>query len=192
MFAYNTRKITISTYLARKGLEQWEENNPKLFTEWVHEKLRRHDEQFRSVVKYIKKWAYYKGYEEISGFLTTILVGNNFSGDTNREDRSLLNTLDRVVNDLEGNKAIFRPVSPEKNMTDKYTESEFRQLFIDRFKKFRDKAEKAFVEDDHGKSCDIWRELFGDEFPEADEEERDKIQERQPVKITTETRPWGN
>lgn len=178
-------------FLAKKGSEQWEENNPKLFTEWVLKKIGQHGEQFRSIIKYIKKWAYYQGYDEISGFLITILVGNNFSGKKDREDEALVNTLNNIVFDLESHGQIKRPVPPMKNMTDDFSESQFKIKFTDRFINFRDKAQNALNEGEHQKSCEIWRELFGDEFPESNEEKQVSFQERPAIKITTETRPWG-
>jgi len=179
-------------YLAKKGADQWEENNPKLFTDWVFDKIRDKGEQYRSVVKYIKKWAYFKGHEEITGFLVTILVGNNFSGKVDRDDEALVTTLDRIISDLEFNKSINRPVTPVKNMTAKFTETQFKAKFTDRFKHFRDEAKKALNEGDHSKACEIWRELLGDEFPESGEDKKDQARARPAAKITTETRPWGN
>lgn len=178
-------------FLAKKGSEQWEENNPKLFTDWVLDKLDQHGEQFRSVIKYIKKWAYYQGYNEITGFLITILVGNNFSGKTDRDDEALVNTLDRIVSDLESYGRIIRPVPPMKNMTDDFSAGQFRIKFTDRLKKFRNEAQNALNERDHQKSCEIWRELFGDEFPESNGEKQEIPLQTPAAKIDTETRPWG-
>jgi hypothetical protein len=178
-------------FLAKKDSEQWEENNPKLFTDWVFDRLHQYGEQFRSVIKYIKKWAYYQGYNEISGFLITILVGNNFSGKKDRDDEALVNTLSRIVFDLESYGQINRPVPPVKNITDDFSANQFRIKFTDRFKKFRDEAQNALNESNHQKSCEIWRELFGDEFPESNGKKQASFQERPATKITTETRPWG-
>jgi len=178
-------------FLARKGSDQWEENNPKLFTDWFYEKLDQHSEQFRSICKYIKKWAYYKGYEEITGFLVTILCGNNFAGTPDRDDKALLSTLNNITTDLELHNAIYRPVSPKRNMTEKFTKVQFSKKFVERFKKFSIEAQQALTESDHAKACEIWRELLGDEFPESEEEKRREQLERKPSKIITETRPWG-
>lgn len=178
-------------YLAKKGLEQWEENNPKLFTDWVIDKIKEEDEQLRSVIKYIKKWAYYNGYEEITGFLVTILVGKNFSGNADQDDQALLYTLDNIVSYLINNQKIERPVEPIKNMTADYSYSEFNAKFIDRFRHFADEARKALDVSDHNKACEIWRELFGDEFPRSDVEEKEQTRENFTQKITIETRPWG-
>lgn len=179
------------TYLARKGHEQWEENDPKLFTDWFYENKETYGENFRSIIKIIKKWAYFNGYHnEVSGFLITILVGNNYTeNDPARLDCILANTLKAIVTDLEQNRKIVRPVKPKKNKTEKYTSEEFQKFFIDRFANFKTKANKAVNASSKKDACDIWISLFGDDFPDCDEHP-EQTQDRN-FSITRETRPWG-
>lgn len=180
------------TFLAKKGVEQWEENDPRLFKDWFSAHLDAHGEQFRSICKYIKKWAYYNGYSQISGFLITILVGNNFAeGHEKRDDEALKETLIGIVSDLNRNRQINRPVDPKKNMTSEFTDGEFQKFFIDRFTVFRDKASEAVSLIDQGKACEKWRELFGDDFPKGESEGQNGVRSKGPAIITSETRPWG-
>ena len=179
-------------YLARKGDEQWEENDPKLFTEWFYEKEKLYGENFRNIIKIIKKWAYFNGYQdEISGFLITILVGNNFTDDASeRIDIIFANTLKAIVEDLNANKKVVRPVKPKKNKTEKYTADEFQKKFIDRFARFKTKANSAVNTSTKKEACDIWISLFGEDFPDSDEHPQQATE--RSFNIVKETRPWGN
>ena len=148
-------------------------------------------ENFRTLIKIIKKWAYFNGYQDdISGFLITILVGNNYTEkDSSRIDCILADTLKAIVTDLEQNRKIVRPVKPKINKTEKYTDDEFQRLFIDRFAVFKIKANKAVNMASKQDACDIWISLFGDDFPDCDEHP-EQTQDRS-FSITRETRPWG-
>jgi hypothetical protein len=180
------------TFLAKKGDEQWEENDPRLFKDWFADHLESYGEQFRSICKYIKKWAYYNGYSQISGFLITILVGNNFvDGYDDRDDEALEKTLVGIVDDLSHNRCINRPVDPKKNMTSEFSDDDFQKLFINRFTSFRDMASEAVSISDKEKACEKWRKLFGDDFPKGENDEQDGARSKGPAKITSETRPWG-
>jgi hypothetical protein len=177
-------------YLARKGTDQWEENSPRLFTEWILNKVKIYGEQIRNVIKYIKKWAYYNGWiDSISGFFITILVGNHFSLSADRDDLALSNTLTNITDYLKKNRKIIRPVEPKKEMTSSFSEVEMDTM-ISRFEEFRDKAQKAVSEIYKKDSQEIWRSLFGDDFPKNDEDEKiDNSLSRSRVR---ENKPWGN
>lgn len=173
-------------FLAKRGDIQWEENNPKLFKEWFETKLKKYLEQFRSVCKYIKKWAYYNGYNDITGFLITILVGNNFYPYENRDDKSLSLTLCNIVGNIESQRAIIRPVPPYKNMLAELTEDEINS-FIHNFAIFSGQASLA-VENDKDSATKIWENLFG-EFPHT--KQNNYTHNSGPSYIKKETEPWG-
>lgn len=177
-------------YLARTDSEKWEENNPKLFTQWFLDKKRASGEQLRSVCQYIKKWSYYNGWiDDISGFLITILAGNHFYSYDDRDDIALSETLQEIVIDLDSNRRILRPVYPYKNMIEKMPDSKINSM-IERFKYFRDNASKATACTDKKEACEIWRDLFGDDFPKYKD---DKDSSFSPIyTIRRENKPWGN
>ena len=176
-------------YLAKKGKEQWEENNPKLFTEWFHDKLKLHGEQFRSVCKYVKKWAYYNGWTDtISGFLITILMGNHFNGSNDRDDIALSETLKAIVTDLESNRKVLRPVKPYKNMTESMSESDMDSM-IKHFKSFRDSARNAVSVESKEEAQKTWQQLFGDDFPKYQGQQSHTASK---THIIRENKPWGN
>jgi len=177
-------------YLARKGNDQWEENSPKLFTEWILGKVKSHGEQLRNVIKYIKKWAYYNGWiNNISGFFITILVGNHFSPVAERDDLALYNTLVNITDYLRISRKIIRPVIPMKNMTESFSADEMDTM-ISRFGKFRDKAQESVMGVKKKDAQETWRSLFGDDFPKYIEDE----QNTQSFNISRmkENKPWGN
>jgi len=177
-------------YLARKGNDQWEENNPKLFTEWILGKVKSHGEQLRNVIKYIKKWAYYNGWNDsISGFFITILVGNQFSPVAERDDLALYNTLVNITDYLRINRKIIRPVVPMKNMTESFSDVEMDTM-ISRFEKFRNKARDAVTGVKKKDAQEAWMSLFGDDFPKFVEE--NQINNSPNDGIIRENKPWGN
>jgi hypothetical protein len=180
-------------YLARKGNEQWEENSPRLFTEWILGKIKSQGEQLRNVIKYIKKWAYYNGWiDSISGFFITILVGNHFSPAGERDDLALSNTLANMADYLRLNRKIIRPVVPMKSMTASFTDDEMDTM-ISHFEKFRDQAQKAVAGITSKKDAqETWLSLFGDDFPKyADDEQIDNSLSISRTKVR-ENKPWGN
>jgi hypothetical protein len=176
-------------YLARKGNEQWEENSPRLFTEWILDKVSRNGEQLRNVIKYIKKWAYYNGWiDTISGFFITILVGNHFSPAIDRDDLALANTLVNIARYLRSNRKIIRPVQPMKDMTESFSDDEM-DIMISHFKDFRDDAQKAISKTGKKDAHETWRALFGDDFPQFDGKQDEN---NSPAIITGGRKPWGN
>ena len=177
-------------YLARNGTDQWEENSPKLFTAWFYEKLDMHGEQFRSVCKYIKKWSYNKGWvDSISGFLITILTGDHFYGSLARDDIALSETLKRIVSYLEFNRTIIRPVEPKKEMTESLSDKDMDTM-IRRLKGFRDSAEKSVSIEDKEEAQNIWRQLFGEDFPKNNDNQDNYFSKIYTIK--KENKPWGN
>jgi hypothetical protein len=177
-------------YLARKGNDQWEENSPKLFTEWILGKVKSQGEQLRNLIKYIKKWAYYNGWiDSISGFFITILVGNYFSQAAERDDLALYNTLVNITDYLRINRKIIRPVVPMKNMTESFSDADMDTM-ISRFEKFRDKAREAVLGAKKKEAQEAWRSLFGEDFPKYVEDNQEDSHPN--INITRENKPWGN
>jgi len=178
-------------YLARKGTDQWEENSPRLFTEWILDKVKIYGEQIRNVIKYIKKWAYYNGWiDSISGFLITILVGNHFSPSTDRDDLALYNTLMNIASYLRNNREILRPVQPMKNMTASFSEAEMDKM-ISLFEEFRDEAQKAVIGIVKKDAQEIWCSLFGNDFPKYNEDEQVDNSFSISRSSMRENKPWG-
>jgi len=178
-------------YLARKGNEQWEENNPKLFTEWILGKVKFNGEQLRNLIKYVKKWAYYNGWiDTISGFLITILVGNHFSQAEGRDDLALYHTLVNIADYLRINRKILRPVDPVKTMTESLSDEDMDKM-ISQFEEFRDSAKKAVMEIAKKEAQETWLSLFGDDFPKYVDEKKTNDSSSNTV-IIRENKPWGN
>ena len=179
-----------NVYLARKGNDQWEENSPRLFTEWILDKVKFHGEQLRNLIKYIKRWAYYNGWiDGISGVFITILVGNHFTPASERDDLALYNTLVSMTDYLIINRNIIRPVKPMKNMTESFSEADMDKM-ISRFEKFRDKAKEAVMGSVKKDAQEKWQSLFGNDFPNYSEEKQTDSSSN--FSITRENKPWGN
>jgi hypothetical protein len=114
---------------------------------------------------------------------------SNFCGYKDRDDIALSETLKAIVNHLEFNREILRPVVPCKNMIESMPDEEIDTV-IAYFKQFRNKAEEAVATGEKEKAHKIWRELFGDEFPKYKDEQKSNSA---PIyTITRENKPWGN
>lgn len=175
-------------YLAVKGNTQWEENSAKAFKDWFDSKKSVLDDNYVKIIKIIKKWSQKQDFlDDITGFLITILVGNNFCSDS-RIDKCLSFTLTNIVNDLKRSKQIVRPVSPNKNLTEKYSDDEFEKKFIKPFEYFKIQAEKAVSELNISRATEIWISLFGTDFPE-DEDRSNNM--NSTFEITTISKPWS-
>lgn len=175
-------------YLSVKGDTQWEENSAKSFKDWFDSNKVKYGNDFVNIIKAIKKWSQKQDFKnEITGFIITILVGENFYKNE-RIDNTLYSTLTNIVSDLKNNKKILRPVMPYKNLTEKYDCNEFEKKFINRFEEFELEAKKALSATDISEATSIWISLFGTDFPKNDTDEEVKESFYQ---ISNQPKPWS-
>ncbi len=166
------RKIKGKYYLARLGKDQWVPSDARAFNNWFYERLER-NEQMRSCIKYLKAWKDFNSCD-IKGIHLTVLVGLNYVSVTDRDDKSLVETVGKIINYLEQKKAILNPVDQNENMIANWSEEKIRRI-ISAFKEFSSEAGEALDEQDKDKASKIWRALFGDRFPLEDSNNRGKV-----------------
>lgn len=151
----------------------WTESDPKAFREWfVDDKIinEGNGEQLRRAVKYVKAWKDYKAVP-LKGIEITILVSNAFDKYDDRDDKSLCNTIQQIVNDLTCKFECVKPVTPNEDLFEDYSDSK-RQKIMDELKSLYDAISKAIKEDDEKTASLIMQDCFGDRFPIGKESEK--------------------
>mgnify|MGYP000192326980 CR=1 FL=1 len=151
-------------YLAHKS-DGWTESDPKAFKDWFVGKVvsSEYGEQLRSIVKYLKAWRDYKSVP-LKGIEITILATNSFDKYTDRDDKSLRNTLEDILSCLEEEFSCVKPVAPGEDLFDGTSETK-KTTIISGFKSLKENLDKAILENDEKKASEYVRKSFGDRFP---------------------------
>lgn len=174
-------------YLASKK-EGWVKNDPKGFVDWFYNQLKLSGEQMRRNIIYLKAWADYNSYYDITGILITTLVAYHHVSFEERDDQSLYNTLNNIVINLKANSNVSMPVLPYDNLLSKYSDSK-KEKIIEYFENFKKRAFEA-IEEEYDNSFDIWNEEFGDRFVKCTKDvSEDKKEMASTIFINTEAAP---
>ncbi len=183
------RKINGEYYLARLGEDQWVPSDARAFNNWFYERLVR-NEQMRSCIKYLKAWKDFNSCD-LKGIHLTVLVGLNHVSVTDRDDKSLVETVGKIISYLEQEKAIWNPVDENENMIADWSGEKIGKI-IEVIKEFSNEAGDALSEQDKNKASKKWRTLFGDRFPLEDSDNRGKVVNGPKHReIIGATKPWG-
>ena len=151
-------------YLAHKS-EGWIVSDPKELRSWFIDNVKSQSEQLRSCVKFIKAWKDYKGID-LKGVEVTILVTENFDYYENRDDKSLKNTVENIIDTLNDKFECIKPVAPNENLFSRFNEKSSQEL-INELSKLKSGLEEAIAEDDEERASNILRECFGGRFPKG-------------------------
>jgi hypothetical protein len=174
-------------YLARD--DGWLQSDAKGFNNWFYERLEQ-NEQMRSSIKYLKAWKDFNSVD-LKGIHLTVLVGSEHVRVTDRDDKSLLETVGKIIKYLEKHKAILNPVDRNENMIADWSGEKIGRI-IAAFKDFQSESAEAIDEEDKNKASKIWRALFGDRFPLQDSDNRGKaVNGPKHREISGATEPWG-
>lgn len=151
-------------YLAHKN-KGWTESDPKAFKEWFVGKVSSSDygEQLRRIVKYLKAWRDYKGIP-LKGIEITILATNFFDKYDDRDDKSLRNTVEEIINALEGSFECVKPVTPGENLFEDVSETK-KNSILSGLRSLKSNLDKAIKESDEKKASEYLIKSFGDRFP---------------------------
>jgi len=184
------RKIDGKYYLARLGKGQWVPSDARAFNNWFYERLER-NEQMRSCIKYLKAWKDFNS-SDLKGIHLTVLVGLKYVSVMDRDDKSLVETVGKIISYLEQKKAIWNPVDQNENMIADWSGEKIENV-ITAFKEFSDEAGEALDEQDKNKASKKWRVLFGDRFPLEDGDNRGKIiNGPKHREVIIPTKSWGD
>lgn len=162
------RKINGEYYLARLGEDQWVPSDARAFNNWFYERLER-SEQMRSCIKYLKAWKDFSGCD-LKGIHLTVLVGLNHQPVEGRDDKSLTETVGRIIEYLDDKKAIYNPKDSEEDLIGGWPDSKIDRA-IEALEKLHTKALEAIDEEDKSAASKKWMTVFGiTRFPEHDDE----------------------
>lgn len=188
----NDYHIDLPTYIVKDDMaylshkrDGWVVSDPKAFTDWFIDKVTTEGEQIRGLVKYLKAWKEYKNID-LKGIAITILVGENYYKDDNRDDLSLLGTLTNIIDKLEDKFECVKPVAPNEDIFSDYSETSQKDV-IEGLTDLRDCIQDAVDEDDEKEASKIMIDCFGDRFPEGEsstvEEEAKFVRAEAPAVI---------
>ena len=153
-------------YLSHKS-KGWFVSDPKAFTKWFIDKIgdeTLYGEQLRSVVKYLKAWKDYTG-NPLKGIEITILASESFVKYEGRDDKSLRDTVQNIINKVEYNFHCYKPVEPFEDLFEDASKKRQSDI-VDGLKSLYDNLEKAIKETDEKTASEIVRDkLFGTRFP---------------------------
>ncbi|MDD5530694.1 MAG: hypothetical protein PHX21_11820 [bacterium] len=149
-------------------LEGWDKTNPKGFISWCNDREKISGGYFKHIVKYLKWWrsAIAPDKANVNSILLATLIGNHIMNG-NSYAETLVNTMESLNLWLQGclsTPEINNPSLDTENLARDWSQSDF-----DLFKKYFDLATKnsraALNETDLTKSIELWRTVFGDNFP---------------------------
>jgi hypothetical protein len=177
-------------YFARKGEDQWIQSDPKAFSDWFLKTINGSGEQMRSSVKYIKAWNDFKN-GDLTGIIITILVGQNHVGSENRDDLSLLYTVEKIIQRLKSERKVYNPVDYSENLLSGWSDSKIDRT-IESIERFTGKAKEANETTDKEIASKKWVSVFGDRFPIYDKkDDKTATKEAGVVAIKSPSDPWG-
>jgi hypothetical protein len=177
-------------YLAHTKSKSWIENDLKGFNEWFYERLSSTSEQMRRNIIYLKGWADFNGFTNITGILITVLVCQNQISKTDRDDESLNGTVKLILDILKINRSVIMPVVPYDNLLIKYDDKTIDDI-ISSFEELKEIAQKAITETDFEKAADLWITIFGDRFVLIDKDKNESKAFFYSVPATI-SKPWCN
>jgi hypothetical protein len=174
-------------YLARDN--GWLECDAKKFNEWFYDRLEK-TEQMRSCIKYLKAWKDFNS-SDIKGIHLTVLVGLKHVSVMDRDDKSIVETVGKIITYLEKEKAIRNPIDQNENMIADWSGEKIGRI-IAAFEEFSSEASRALDEQDRNKASKIWCALFGDRFPVEDSGNKGKILNGPKHReVVVPTKSWG-
>jgi Second Messenger Oligonucleotide or Dinucleotide Synthetase domain len=143
----------------------WRESAPEEYTQWCRDQ----GEDFARTVQMLKRWRDHNQSvrEAIKSIVLQVVAAENMPAVSTDAER-IAGTLRGIANFLLGHPdeapLVNNPVLPFENLTDGWQPSDyksFRDVVIDA----ADRAEEALGENDLNRSRELWRELFGNDFP---------------------------
>lgn len=176
------------TYLAHKKSNTWIENDPQGFNDWFYEKLNDASEQLRRNIIYLKAWADFNTYNNITGILITVLVCNNHVSKNDRDDESLYETLKQIINSLTLHRTVRMPVAPYDNLLETYNSDKVDQI-INSFTELKNVGEKAITEKDEEKAVNHLIGALGDRFVLVESKQKEEKSYALPI-ISNPAKPW--
>ncbi len=169
-------------YICNNKKNKFEVTDGIGYRDWFNAKTKITDGHLRRVTRLLKYLRDHKGNFSVKSILLTTLIGNTVvTSDEDSEGFTDIPTALKTVSNrinffLQDNvlvPKICNPVLLTENFTRHWDQDKYRN-FRDMFDLYNDKINKAFEAKDHNTSVRKWRELFGDNFGELKNNNRNK------------------
>lgn len=169
-------------------------SDPKAFKDWVDNKISSSESngQLRRIIRYLKAWKDHRQTANSSlilpsGFILTILACNNYSKNI-RDDLAFKETIENILKAVELNFECNRPTVPkDEDLLSKYSEDSV----LNEIKVLKKYAVTAIDADCVDKALKSWQKVFGDRFPNCDDdkysESNSSISDNKKTKVN---KPW--
>ncbi|MHC4122652.1 MAG: cyclic GMP-AMP synthase DncV-like nucleotidyltransferase [Planctomycetota bacterium] len=180
------RMIKGKIHLGTLEGNQWVPSDAKEFNKWFYDRLLK-AEQMRSCIKYLKAWKDFSGCD-LKGIHITVLVGLKHVPINDRDDKSLTETVGKIIEYLNDNKAIYNPIDEKEDLIEDWASTKL-DATIKALGELQEKATKALSEDDKEQASKSWRMIFADRFPKANNDKGVKVVPT--VKISSDDKPWS-
>ncbi len=174
--AYYEVKNESYSYLAMNG-KGWIKDDPSKLIDWLKDKKDSNGQLVR-IIKYMKAWAsnLNNSFKMPSGIALTVWAANNFRAKNDRDDESLLLTLQAIKASIGSFVYCSCPVEPYDDLVAKRNDDQ-KKKFIKALELFCEDAQKAINETNQLKASELWIKHFGNRFPlgeDADVDKREK------------------
>jgi len=157
-------------YMAVKG-DGWIKDDPWHMVKWLA-KHKDKDGQLVRVIKYMKAWASKVSFKMPSGIALAVWGAENFIAVSDRDDKSLYETLNGINEKIKISLTCNSPVEPYDDLLSKLSEEQ-KDKFKNELANFVADAKRAIDESNQLKSSEIWRKYLGDRFPLGADEDVD-------------------
>jgi hypothetical protein len=168
-------------YLAQTKLNDWQHSDSKDFRDWFYQN--RTDKQASRIVRYLKAWRDYRNFKFTSIELT-ILAIENFSLQEDRDDLSLLYTLNNINIAIQS-RIIRKPVAPNENLWEELSDTE-KNNRIEQLQRLYDDIQSTVNNKSQHRASLVLTAQLGERFPLLEDEIKVPIRE-----YPTGAKPWG-
>ena len=130
-----------------------------------------------------------------SGLILTVLTAQNFRAD-DRDDISLSNTANAIMNAVNPIFCVYNPVDSEEELTARLTDEQ-KARFQDAISDLASDAADAIDTDDREVASKHWRKQLGDRFPTVKNDDKSAQRKEDAGKVAAfyaaknPAKPWG-
>ncbi len=160
-------------HICNKNTNKFEITDGTAYKEWLIEKNKNSGNYLKKVIKLLKYLRDIKTNFSCKSILLTTLLGNQISNNESFSDlptalKEISNRLNDFLQQNEKMPIVKNPVLEDENFNRHWNEDKYSN-FRKKFNLYVTKINDAFEEKDHNESVRKWREIFGDEFGELQE-----------------------
>ncbi len=162
----------------------WVWTNPEGHRKYIEDLNKNLNGMFVPLVKMFKWWRFKNPtiYKAPQGFILECITGEKYDSVSNSNSENFVNLLKNIESSYisyisTGSVPVIPdPGLPDNNVSKRLTYDEFEK-FINKISLAREISENALNEGNKFKSSELWRKLFGEEFPLAPEEVEKKSED---------------